>query len=83
MPPGRVVYTGLLNQRGGYEADVTITRLAHDEFLLVTGSASIVRDLAWVNQHIEPGSHVVAVDVTSSYAVFGVMGPAARDLLQG
>jgi 4-methylaminobutanoate oxidase (formaldehyde-forming) len=83
VAPGRVVYTGLLNHRGGYEADVTITRVAHDEFLLVTGSASIVRDLAWIEQHTPADAHVLAVDVTSSYAVFGVMGPRARDLLQG
>jgi glycine cleavage system aminomethyltransferase T len=83
VAPGRVVYTGLLNRRGGYEADVTITRVAHDEFLLVTGSASIERDLAWIRQHTPDDAHVVAVDVTSSYAVFGVMGPRSRDLLQG
>jgi glycine cleavage system aminomethyltransferase T/glycine/D-amino acid oxidase-like deaminating enzyme len=80
---GRVVYTGLLNQRGGYEADVTVTRIAHDEYLLVTGSASIVRDLAWITSHIRPDAQVVALDVTSSYAVFGVMGPRSRELLQG
>ena len=83
VAPGRVVYTGLLNQRGGYEADVTVTRIAHDEYLLVTGSASIVRDLAWITSHIRPEAHVVAVDVTSAYAVFGVMGPRSRELLQG
>ncbi len=83
VQPGRVVYTGMLNHRGGYEADCTVTRVAHDEYLLVTGSASIVRDLAWLNAHIRPGAHVVAVDVTSAYAVFGVMGPASRALLQG
>jgi glycine cleavage system aminomethyltransferase T len=83
VAPGRVVYTGMLNRRGGYEADVTITRVADDEFLLVTGSASIVRDLDWINRRIRPDAHVVAVDVTSSYAVFGVMGPASRQLLQG
>jgi glycine cleavage system aminomethyltransferase T/glycine/D-amino acid oxidase-like deaminating enzyme len=83
VEPGRVVYTGLLNHRGGYEADLTVTRVAHDEYLLVTGSASIVRDLAWLNAHIRPDAHVVAVDVTSSYAVFGVMGPRSRELLQG
>ncbi|MFL6101343.1 MAG: FAD-dependent oxidoreductase [Actinomycetales bacterium] len=81
VAPGQVVYTGLLNKRGGYEADVTITRLSPTEYLLVTGSASIVRDLAWIEQHIEPDAHVTAVDVTSSYAVFGVMGPESRALL--
>ncbi len=79
---GRAVYTGLLNERGGYEADVTITRLAHDEFLLVTSAASPVRDLDWISRHIGPDQHVSVVDVTSAYAVLGVMGPASRRLLQ-
>jgi glycine cleavage system aminomethyltransferase T/glycine/D-amino acid oxidase-like deaminating enzyme len=82
VTPGQVVYTGLLNHRGGYEADVTITRLSPIEYLLVTGSASIVRDLAWIEQHIASDDRVTAVDVTSSYAVFGVMGPHSRALLQ-
>jgi glycine cleavage system aminomethyltransferase T/glycine/D-amino acid oxidase-like deaminating enzyme len=82
VPLGRVVYTGMLNRRGGYEADVTITRVSATEYLLVTGSASIVRDLDWIERHVEADEHVVAVDVTSAYAVFGVMGPAARRLLQ-
>jgi glycine cleavage system aminomethyltransferase T/glycine/D-amino acid oxidase-like deaminating enzyme len=82
VAPGQVVYTGLLNHRGGYEADVTITRLSAAEYFLVTGSASIVRDLAWIQQHTSPADRVTAVDVTSSYAVFGVMGPQSRALLQ-
>jgi len=79
---GRAVYTGLLNSRGGYEADVTITRIAHDQFLLVTGSASIERDLSWIRRHITFDQHVSVTDVTSAYAVYGVMGPRSRDLLQ-
>ncbi len=82
VPVGRAVYTGMLNARGGYEADVTVTRLAHDRYLLVTGSASVVRDLAWIERHIGPDEHVAVVDVSSAYAVFGVMGPSARELLQ-
>jgi heterotetrameric sarcosine oxidase gamma subunit len=79
---GRAVYTGLLNQRGTYEADVTITRLADDEYLLVTGSASPKRDLDWLSRHIAHEDHVTVVDVTSSYAVYGVMGPKSRALLR-
>jgi len=82
VEPGRAVYTGLLNERGGYEADVTVTRLAHDEYLLVTSSGSIVRDLDWISKRIRPEQHVRVVDVTSSYAVYGVMGPKSRALLQ-
>jgi 4-methylaminobutanoate oxidase (formaldehyde-forming) len=82
VPIGRAVYTGMLNERGGYEADVTVTRLAHDRFLLVTSSASVVRDQVWIERHIGRDDHVAVVDVSSSYAVYGVMGPRSRQLLQ-
>lgn len=82
VPVGGVVYTGALNARGTYEADVTITRMARDEFLWVTGSASVARDAAWIRKHIETDMHVEVVDVSSAYAVLGVMGPKSRELLQ-
>jgi heterotetrameric sarcosine oxidase gamma subunit len=82
VPVGRSVYTGMLNRRGGYEADVTVTRLAHDRYLLVTGSASVHRDQSWIERHVGPAEHVAVVDVSSAYAVFGVMGPRSRELLQ-
>jgi len=81
VPPGRVVYTGLLNQFGGYEADITVTRLGAAEFLLVTSSGSVVRDLDWITRHARRGQQVTVTDVTSAYAVFGVMGPLSRQLL--
>ena len=81
VPVGRAVYTGMLNHRGGYEADVTVTRLSSDRYLLVTGSASVVRDRVWIERHTGADEHVSVVDVSSSSAVFGVMGPRARDLL--
>ena len=79
---GRAVYTGLLNDRGGYEADVTITRLAHDEYLLVTSAGSPVRDKAWIEAHLDDDERVSVVDVTNSMAVYGVMGPRSRALLE-
>jgi glycine cleavage system aminomethyltransferase T/glycine/D-amino acid oxidase-like deaminating enzyme len=81
VAPGRTVYTGMLNEHAGYEADVTMTRLADDRYLLVTSSASPVRDAAWIERHLRAGEHVSVVDVSSAYAVFGVMGPASRELL--
>ncbi|MHB1931204.1 MAG: GcvT family protein, partial [Acidimicrobiales bacterium] len=80
---GHVVYTGLLNSRGGYEADVTVTRTAWDEYLLVTSSSQVVHDVDVLRRGTPPEAHVEFVDVTSSYAVFGVMGPLSRRLLQG
>ena len=81
VEPGRAVYTGMLNERAGYEADVTVTRLAPDRYLLVTSAASPVRDAAWIERHLRAGEHVSVVDVSSAYAVLGVMGPASRQLL--
>jgi 4-methylaminobutanoate oxidase (formaldehyde-forming) len=82
VPPGRSVYTGMLNERGGYEADVTVTRVAHDEYLLVTSSGSAGRDRSWIERHIGSEQHVAVVDVSGAYAVYGVMGPRSRELLQ-
>ncbi len=83
VPVGSVVYTAMLNQRGGYEADVTLTRLSEDRYLLVTGSASVRRDQVWIERHVPAGQHVSVVDVSSVYAVYAVMGPSSRELLQG
>jgi 4-methylaminobutanoate oxidase (formaldehyde-forming) len=81
VEPGRTVYTGMLNARGTYEADITVTRLKDDEFLLVSSSASTERDLDHINRRMPAGGHAALVDVTSAYAVYGVMGPRSRDLL--
>jgi 4-methylaminobutanoate oxidase (formaldehyde-forming) len=78
---GSVVYTGLLNRRGTYESDLTVTRVAEDEYLLVSSSATTVRDRDWIRRNIPTGHDTRIVDVTSSYAVLGVMGPRSRDLL--
>ena len=81
VEPGRVVYTGLLNERGGYESDLTVTRLSGDAYFIVSGSAQTTRDLDWIRRTIPPGARASLTDVTSAYAVFGVMGPRARTLL--
>ncbi len=83
VPPGRTVYTALLNDRGGYEADVTVTRLRWNEYLLVTSSAQGVHDLDLLRRGVPRGLHVEFFDLTSSYAVLAVMGPQSRALLGG
>ena len=81
VPAGRAVYTALLNQRGGYEADVTITRVDRDSFLLVTSAGSAVRDQDWIARHIRRDQQATVVDVTAAHAVLSVMGPRSRELL--
>jgi glycine cleavage system aminomethyltransferase T len=82
VPIGRIVYTQWLNDRGGIEADLTITRLGEVSFLIVTAAASAVRDLAWLRRHIPQDSRCVVFDVTSTEGVISIMGPNARALLQ-
>ncbi len=81
VPVGRAVYTGLLNRRGTYESDLTVTRTGPEEFLLVSSSATTERDQDWLRRHVPPGADTRVVDVTSMYAVLGVMGPRSRELL--
>ena len=82
VAPGKIVYTQWLNARGGIEADLTVTRLSDNEFMVVTSAAAAVRDLAWLKRHIPDGAHCVATDVTSAEACLAVMGPRSRALLQ-
>ena len=79
--PGKAVYTSWLNERGGIESDLTVTRLQEDVFLVITAGASQTRDLAWLHKNIPDKAHVTVTDVTSGYAVLSVMGPESRKLL--
>ncbi|MBM6400515.1 GcvT family protein [Phycicoccus sonneratiae] len=79
VPVGRAVYTGMLDSSAGYQADVTVTRTGREEFLVVSSAATTRRDLDWLARH-RVGAPAI-VDVTSAYAVLGVMGPRSRELL--
>jgi 4-methylaminobutanoate oxidase (formaldehyde-forming) len=81
VPAGAVLYCQWLNPLGGIEADVTITRIAEQEYWVVSGAACATRDLHWMHQHV--GARQVKItDITDRYAVFGIMGPQARTHLQ-
>ena len=77
---GRIVYTQMLNARGGIESDLTVTRLTETAFLLVVPGATLQRDLAWLRRHLGEAFAVIT-DVTAAEAVFALMGPKARDVL--
>jgi 4-methylaminobutanoate oxidase (formaldehyde-forming) len=81
VPLGRMVYTAMLNARGGFESDLTITRLAADSFFILTGSAQATRDADWINRHIGDDEFAALVDATSAWSVISVMGPKAESLL--
>jgi 4-methylaminobutanoate oxidase (formaldehyde-forming) len=71
----------MLNERGGFESDLTVIREANHRFLIITGSAQTVRDFDWISRHIGESEHAVLTDVSALYSVLSVMGPKARELL--
>ena len=81
VEPGQLVYTGLFNQRGTFESDLTVARLAEDRFYIVTATSQTVHDADWIRRHIPSDAAAYLTDVTSSYGVIGLMGPRARRLL--
>jgi glycine cleavage system T protein len=81
VPVGTIVYTQWLNARGGIEADLTVTREAEDAYLIVTSCATQTRDFGWLSRSIPSAAHAVALDISSAYAVLGLMGPHSRELL--
>jgi glycine cleavage system aminomethyltransferase T/glycine/D-amino acid oxidase-like deaminating enzyme len=81
VPVDRMVYTALLNQRGGFESDLTVIRVAPESFLVITGSAQPVRDADWIRRHIGVHEFAVLTEVSALWSVISVMGPKARELL--
>ncbi len=82
VEPGRIVYTQWLNERGGIEADLTVTRLEANKFMVVTGSVPQTRDMAWLKRNTPVNAHCVATDVTSGLPMLTIMGPKSRALLE-
>jgi 4-methylaminobutanoate oxidase (formaldehyde-forming) len=80
-PPGAVIYTQMLNRKGGIECDLTVTRLARDRFYIVTGTGFSTHDFDWIRRAIPEGMDATLVDVTSASCVLALMGPRARDIL--
>lgn len=81
-PVGRVIYTSLLNVAGGIKADLTVMRLGHQHFRVVTGAFDGMRDKKWFTDHLPEDGSAQLADLTSAWATIGVWGPKARDLVQ-
>jgi sarcosine dehydrogenase len=81
-PVSHLVYTQMLNERGGIECDLTVGRLSETEYYIVTGTGFATHDFDWISRSIPEGLEARLFDITSSHAVLSVMGPRSRDLLQ-
>jgi len=82
VPVNRIVYTQWLNERGGIEADVTITRMADDEFMIVSSCANEINDYYWLTSHIPADANAVAFNGGSGLTILGLMGPQSRAMLE-
>ena len=82
VAPGRIVYTQWLNERGGIEADLTVTRIDEHAYLIVGGAETEAKDFNWLRRHIDPDAHCVLTNITSGMGVLSVMGPRSREFLQ-
>ena len=80
QPQGRITYTSMLTPQGGIQCDLTVTRLAEDQFFIVTGGSTAERDEAWIRRHMPTDGSVVLSDESSRWCCVGVWGPRARDL---
>ena len=81
-PAGHLVYTQMLNSRGGIECDLTLGRLSETEYYIVTGTGFATHNFDWISRAMPEGLDARLIDVTSSNAVLSVMGPRSRDVLQ-
>jgi 4-methylaminobutanoate oxidase (formaldehyde-forming) len=81
-PPGHLVYTQMLNSRGGIECDLTVGRLSETEYYIVTGTGFATHNFDWISRAMPEALDARLIDVTSSNAVLSVMGPRSRDVLQ-
>jgi glycine cleavage system T protein len=81
VTPGKIVYTQMLNAKGGIESDLTVSRLSETAFFLVVPGATLQRDLAWLRKHVGDDFAVIT-DVTAAESVLCLMGPKSRELIQ-
>ena len=81
VPEGRTVYTQWLNKHGRIEADLTVTRLAEDQYLILTGDGTITQVQAWLRRNTPPDSNTTFTNITSAYSVLSIQGPKSRNFL--
>ena len=81
VPVGQCVYTQWMNEAGGIEADLTVTRIGEERFLVVVAESFHRRTEAMMRRAISTDTGVFVTDVTSGYGLLSVQGPMSRDLL--
>jgi glycine cleavage system aminomethyltransferase T/glycine/D-amino acid oxidase-like deaminating enzyme len=78
---GIITYTQWLNEGGTLEADLTVTKLTEERYLVVVTDTMVRHVETWLRRHIQD-AYVAVTDVTSAYGQLNVQGPNSRALLQ-
>lgn len=81
-PVGAITYTSMLTPTGGIKCDLTVTRLAKDRFMVVTGGGTAEHDKAWISSHLPDDGSVTITDESTKWCCIGVWGPMARELMR-
>ncbi len=81
VPIGKAVYTQFLNVRGGIEADLTVTRMAEDAFLVVTAPFTHMHVFHWIKDNIPANANCTIADITGAYGMLNIQGPNSRALI--
>jgi glycine cleavage system aminomethyltransferase T/glycine/D-amino acid oxidase-like deaminating enzyme len=78
---GKVIYTPVLDHKGGFRSDLTVMRLGDDHFRVVTGGAHGMADRKWFADQLPADGSTVLTDHTDELSTIGLWGPRARDIL--
>ncbi|XP_046665146.1 pyruvate dehydrogenase phosphatase regulatory subunit, mitochondrial isoform X1 [Homalodisca vitripennis] len=81
IPVGGIIHTGLQNERGGYENDCSLTRLAENHYMMIAPTIQQTRCKTWIQRHLPSDSSVSVSDVTSMFTAIAIIGPFTRTLL--
>jgi 4-methylaminobutanoate oxidase (formaldehyde-forming) len=80
VDPGNLVYTQWLNERGGIEADLTVSRTGPDRFMVTTAIGSYNKDWWHLKKHLQ--GDVQLRDISADYSCMALQGPNARAVLE-
>ncbi len=81
-PVETITYTQWLNERGMLEADVTVTKLTEESFIVVVTDTMHRHVETWLRRHIPADAHCFMTDITGGIGQLNVQGPRSRELLQ-
>jgi aminomethyltransferase len=79
---GQAHYSGLLTPEGTFVDDMLVYRIGPSHFMLVVNASNVTKDYAWISGHVNASGDAACVDSSSRYALIGVQGPAALEVLQ-